>query len=158
MHWGDLVDIPDAPHKLNAAWEGFPESLANRLARCLSRTINLTVNTNSKMVELAPKLQPTRNRVVPGPRNDREPGVLFASLPFRLWQVLTESGMLISSSDLEHVRVRREDPETGQNREWVLDVRNEQSPGANFWVRNGDQIQVRDAVETGKDTGQAAKG
>ncbi len=61
--------------------------------------------------------------------------------PFWLKPVLLQSKLVLVSSDLSRVKVTRRDPATGQKREWVVDC-SEASPAPDFWLRDGDKIEV----------------
>jgi hypothetical protein len=61
--------------------------------------------------------------------------------PFMLWPVLEHSKLLLASSDLSRVTVKRRDGTTGKMHEWTVDCSNPHSP-PNFWLRDGDGIEV----------------
>jgi hypothetical protein len=56
---------------------------------------------------------------------------------------LTESKLLLASSDLAHIKLIRTDPATGQKRELIVDCRNN-APAPSVWLRDGDVIEVPD--------------
>jgi hypothetical protein len=66
---------------------------------------------------------------------------LFTAEPFMLWPVLENSKLLLASSDLSRMVVKRRDAATGKMHEWTVDC---SIPGLppKFWLRNGDVIEV----------------
>jgi hypothetical protein len=71
-----------------------------------------------------------------------EPAVsLLKFEPFMLWPVLKDSELLLASSDLSHIKVKRRDITTGKMHEWMVDCSNPQAP-PNLWLRDGDVIEV----------------
>lgn len=50
--------------------------------------------------------------------------------------------MLLSSSDLAHVKVIRHNPKTGQTREWILDCSHPRTQVNDLLLRDGDVIEV----------------
>jgi len=136
LQWGDVVEIPEADHPINAIWQGLPEEILATLKRCVERQVQLTVKGQTTNLLLS--LQTTQP---PGPVHDvnapkaRPPS--FALLP-----VLQSSGLLRASSDLSRVKVKRRDAATGQVYELVFDCSAASGPGPDFWLRNGDAIEV----------------
>jgi len=63
--------------------------------------------------------------------------------PLMLRPALENSKLLLASSDLSRIKVKRRDPATGKLREWTFDCSNPQSP-PDFWLRDGDAIEVPD--------------
>jgi hypothetical protein len=43
LRWGDLINVPESEHGLNAKWLGLPLEFTEAMARCLLRTISVTV-------------------------------------------------------------------------------------------------------------------
>ncbi len=43
LQWGDVVEIPEADHPINAIWQGLPEEILAGLRRCVDRHVLLTV-------------------------------------------------------------------------------------------------------------------
>jgi ankyrin repeat protein len=134
LQWGDVVELPEADHPINATWQGLPAEDLNLLQRCLTRGVALTVKGQTTNLVLLP--QTSR----PGPTTFGAYGRIEANVPqFSLWPVLIQSGFLRASSDLSRVRVRRRDPQTGQAYELVFDCA--KAP-PDFWLREGDAIDV----------------
>ncbi len=120
LEWGDVVEIPEADHPINAVWQGLPEAQFVKLQECLKREVQITVKGQKAKIALAPE-------------RGGEPR-------FMLVPVLNKSGLLRASSDLTRVKVRRHEPRTGQSYELVLDC--DVSIPPDLWLRDGDEIEV----------------
>ena len=156
LEWGNVVDIPEADHMLNAAWPGFSKTQLANLKKCLTRQVEIVINGQATKITLAPQIfnvtegeRPANLLIVGGSPidnisssafNGRQP-YIHAHMPFWLKPVLLQSKLLLTSSDLRHVKVTHRDPTTGQTREWVVDCA-EASPAPDFWLRDGDKIEV----------------
>ena len=77
---------------------------------------------------------------------ERGPTISVAHTPFWLKPVLLQSKLVLTSSDLRHVKVTRHDPATGQERQWVVDC-SEASPAPDLWLCNGDKIEVPEKTD-----------
>lgn len=119
LQWGDVVEIPEADHPINAAWQGLPEAQFVKLQKCLQREVQITVKEQKTKIPLAPE-------------RGGEPR-------FMLVPVLNQSGLLRASSDLSRVKVRRHDARTRQSYELVLDC---SDAAPDLWLRDGDEIGV----------------
>jgi hypothetical protein len=138
LQWGDVVDILEVDHPINATWEGLPEDTVAGLKHFLDRQVRLTVKGQTTNLLLSlPTTAPH------GPSGGRRLDSSTGTVPsFALLPVLKGSGLLRSSSDLSRVRVRRHDQATGQTYELVFDCSSSSGPGPNLWLRNGDEIEV----------------
>jgi N-acetylneuraminic acid mutarotase len=54
--------------------------------------------------------------------------------------VLLQSKLVLTSSDLHHVKVTRHNAPSGQQREWVVDCSGNNNPF--LWLRDGDKVEV----------------
>jgi ankyrin repeat protein len=137
LQWGDVVEIPEADHPINAIWQGLPEDILATLKRCVDRHVQLTVKGQTTNLLL---------RLQTGPPDVTEhgsDGTRLATPPsFSLLPMLHSSGLLRASSDLSRVRVKRRDATTGQVYELVFDCLNRSGPSPRFWLRNDDAIEV----------------
>src|SRR6202012_4913298 len=70
--------------------------------------------------------------------------VKITTQSFTLWAVLNDTQLLLSSSDLSHVTVKRRDAVTGKVHEWTVDCSNPDT-APDFWLRDGDEIEVPEA-------------
>jgi ankyrin repeat protein len=137
LQWGDVVDIPEQDHFVDARWERFPDAYYKAFQKCLERTVRVTIKGQTTNVVLTP----FRERGGANPWESRMAG-------FRLNRFLRGSGLLLSSSDVTRVKVRRTDPTTKQVRERFFDldqIQSQQQQGndANdLWLQDGDVIEV----------------
>ena len=124
LSWGDVVEIPEADHPLNATWPGFSkEELAN-LKKCLTRQVEIVVKGKATKVTLAPQISNVGDKdeataIVAagrarGYRGDNTEPFITAHTPFWLRPVLLQSKLVLISSDLSKVKVTRRDPATGR--------------------------------------------
>lgn len=128
LHWGDRVEIPETDHPLNEGWHGFSQNALNTFQTCLSRQIQVVVKGESHNLKLQPDIA-------------LGTGDVTVNRPFWILPVLRESNLLLTSSDLSHIKVTRRDATTGKTHEWTVDCSNPQSPPS-FWLRDGDVIEV----------------
>ncbi len=128
LEWGDLVEIRELEHPLNANWPGLGGTVATNIADCLGRTVSLVIKGRTNQIELNAKAS-------------KDNALFIDQDSFRLADVLQRSGLLLTTSDLSRVRVSRRDPLTSQTQEWTLD---ESKPDreTDFWLRDGDVIEV----------------
>jgi ankyrin repeat protein len=140
LEWGDLVEIRETEHPLGANWPGMDGRLATNIAACLGRTVEIVIKGRTNRVELRANPNVTGQTIGVG-------GVGFVNGfqvnhdSFRLVNVLQRSGLLLTSSDLARVRVRRRDPVTGQRQEWIIDETSRNAE-TDFWLRDRDVIEV----------------
>lgn len=136
LEWGDLIDIPEGEHRLDERWVGLRSEDRQSFANCLSRKVTISVKAKTNTVELvAPS-----NWVMPV--GESLPSRYQAAETFWLNQTVKRSGLLLTSSDLSRVAVRRLDIETGSSQEWAFDLTKEPSVGNDLWLRDGDVIEV----------------
>jgi hypothetical protein len=133
LQWGDIVEIPIADHVLNESWKGFPNSTLESFGKCLSRKVEIIVKGKNTPMTVAP-------RILVKPSLFPE---FAARVPFWIKPVLLNSKLLLASSDLSRIKVTRLDPATGQKQEYTLDC-SESKPAPDFWLRDGDTIEVPD--------------
>jgi hypothetical protein len=150
LRWGDVVEIPEADHPLNASWPGFSkEELAN-LKKCLTRQVEIVVKGQATKITLAPRISnfdgqeglSLAGRIGPrGFNGDTRELIITAQTPFWLKPVLLQTKLVLISSDLSRVKVTRRDPATGQQLEWVVDCSKSDS-APDLWLQDGDRIEV----------------
>ena len=133
LAWGDVVEIPESDHPLNQSWPGVSRADFATLKECLTRRVELFIKGQTTNITLVPD-----NRFVQTV-NTAEP--LIKKTACWIKPALQDSGLLLTSSDLSRVKVTHRDPTTGQTREWVVDCA-EASPAPDFWLRDGDKIEV----------------
>jgi uncharacterized protein len=146
LQFGDVVEIPEADHVINESWHGLSTNELFTLKNCLTRHLQITVNGQTTNLTIAPQVW----ELVPGSRDyplsslgaKMPPAVgLLKFEPFMLWPVLRDSKLLLASSDLSRITVKRRDATTAKTHEWTVDCSNPNSP-PNFWLRDGDVIEV----------------
>ena len=145
LQFGDVVEIPEANHVINERWPGLSTNELFTLKNCLMRHLQITVNGQMTNIIAAPQVL----ELVPGSREyplsslgakmPPEAGLLEFE-PFMLWPVLENSKLLLASSDLSCIKIKRRDV-TGKVREWTVDCSDSNSR-PNFWLRDGDVIEV----------------
>ena len=153
LEWGDVVEIPEADHPLNEKWPGFSRTELANLKNCLTRQVQIVINGQATNITVAPKIF--------DPGEGKNPTIV-ARTPFWLKPVLLQSKMVLTSSDLRHVKVTRHDPVTGQTHEWVVDCspaipapdrpfrdgdKIEVNLSPDLWLRNGDKIEVPEKAD-----------
>ena len=114
LAWGDLLEIPEADHPVEAEWGGLSEAAIETLSRAVSRRVTVVVQGESKTIALTL----TNGQAVPTlAGRERLPGSLPSFDPskdaFWLPGAVLASRMVRTSSDLSRVRVKRTDPRSG---------------------------------------------
>ena len=150
LRWGDVVEVPEADHPLNEKWKGFSSAELANLKKCLTRKVEIVVKGQATTYTLAPKITGLEGGreggtgvSVPGRLGELQFEPTIHNLtPFWLRPVLLESKLVLISSDLSRVKVTRRDPATGQNREWVVDCSKGGEAAPDFWLQDGDRIEV----------------
>jgi ankyrin repeat protein len=159
LEWGDVVEIPEADHPLNESWPGFSTVELANLRQCLARQVEIVINGQATNITLAPQISGVGKEkeaatfaaaANPGSleammRAQQRPSIV-ANTPFWLKPALLQSKLVLTSSDLRHVKVTRHGPITGQERQWVVDC-SEASPAPDLWLCNGDKIEVPEKAD-----------
>jgi ankyrin repeat protein len=167
LRWGDVVEIPEADHPLNEKWPGFSAVELANLKKCLTRQVEIVISGQATNITLAPQISGVGNEKeaasagsATGMSEDAgiiarmmarrggrptEPFIV-AHTPFWLKPVLLQSRLVLTSSDLRHVKVTRHDAASGQERQWVVDC-SEASPAPDLWLCNGDKIEVPEKTD-----------
>ena len=124
LKWGDLVEIPERDHPLDAAYEGAPKGLVNLWTNCLTRTVEFRIRGETRSVKLSLKADQ---------RTYQD--------PFSLNGALRQPSLLRTTSDLRNLRIERRGPTGVQT--WNIDGSDAEIT-ASFWLRDGDRIEVPD--------------
>ena len=95
LQWGDVVEIPETDHPINAVWQGLPEETLARLKDLVDCHVQLTVKGQTTNLLLS--LQTTEP---PGTLSSSEAIRTGKPPTFFLLPVLYGSGLLRASSDL----------------------------------------------------------
>jgi ankyrin repeat protein len=143
LHWGDIVEIPEADHPVADQWKGLGASAWTNLIRCISRTVTIAINGQASNLRLAPVFVENTNEyasIFVEADVLEHGGISIRPEACMLRPVLDQSKRVRFSSDLSRVKVTRLDPKTRKKREWTLDCTGA-SPAA-LWLRDGDVIEV----------------
>ena len=124
LKWGDLVELPERDHPLDAAYEGAPKGLVNLWTNCLTRTVEFRIRGETQSVKLS----------LAAKKNESQD-------PFSLNGALSRPSLLRSTSDLRNLRIERRGPAGVQT--WNIDG-SDAEVTASFWLRDGDRIEVPD--------------
>lgn len=139
LEWGDLVEIRETEHPLNATWPGLDGKLATNFSRCLERSVSIVIKGGTNRVELRAKAG--FEGQIFGPDGRHLNGFHISHESFRLAEALQRSGLLLTSSDLARVKVARRNAQTGQRREWIVNAVNPNNE-TDLWLQDGDVIEV----------------
>ena len=127
LNWGDVVELPELDHKVGEYWVGLSQPIRDTLKKCLERNVQIIVNGKITTVVLEPNLSPAP--ILPAldqlhasaplevPRIDASGKTEVSS--FWLSDVLRGARVLLASSDLTGVKVKRTDSATGKT-EWLV--------------------------------------
>ena len=152
LEWGDVVEIPERDHKLNEQWQGLSYQVLDSLQRCVKRTVDIIVKGQSTKVTLIPSATPAipgtapsfqtrlQQIVATAPKGDATRNVPVLQNCW-LSHVVRNANVLLSSSDLSRVQVKRVDLVTKQTREFVFNLE-QAEPRNDLWLRDGDVIEV----------------
>ncbi len=138
LEWGDVIEFPEADHKVNEKWNGFPKELLEMLPKCLARNVSISVKGETKAITIAPKL-----RTLVSSSQNGQPIEWWGADGFFFWldNVVSSSGLLRTSSDRTRVKVKRVNPETKQSQEMIFNLE-KPDPQSNLWLREGDAIEI----------------
>jgi len=143
LKFGDVVEIPETDHGLNDQWMGLSTNQLLTLSHCLTRHLQITVNGVTTNIIVKPQMTSNPIAGVTWPSQHISWNV-EPQQQLMLWPVLDDTGLLLSSSDLSRVTVKRRDVVTGKTHKWTVDCSDfQKEPG--FWLRDGDEIDVPEA-------------
>jgi ankyrin repeat protein len=170
LEWGDIVEVAVKDHLVDEKWLNYPNEILEKLGRWQIRRVDCIIKGQTNKVWLSPRLHPTQTSSLIesigkqfaniGVTNistiSENPKVIrlelrgaqgATTLPivrnYQLNWALRNAGILLASSDLTRVTVKRIDPITKQPLEMVFDI-NEARPETDLWLRDGDMIIVPD--------------
>jgi hypothetical protein len=138
LEWGDIVEIRETDHPIDASWNGLSKNELTTLKKCLTRTVEIRIKGTATKVTLGPEV------------SDSGFGANLAQVrfnaPFMIRPVLFESKLLQISSDLGSVKVKRTIP--GQKDPARFTVNCEDPRNApDLWLRDGDVIEVPEKAQ-----------
>lgn len=147
LEWGDLIELPEKDHVMNAGWQGLASSVRATLLQCLRKEVQIVVKGQTNRVALVPLLvehqyawPPTAQILTPNvpPGGSYEPAPATTLTVQRLNDVVRGANVIRSSSDLTRVKVLRSG---GERWEKVFDLTNTDKT-SDLWLRDGDVIEV----------------
>ena len=161
LKFGDVVEIPETDHVLNEESTGLTTNQLVALAHCLTRHLQITINGMTTNITVGPQVEvfpiDDQESISAAQRAQtaqlaQSPGAVQVSFggrsminlapqTFMLWPVLDDNQLLLSSSDLSHVTVKRRDAAAGRIHQWTLDC-SKPDTAPYFWLRDGDEIEV----------------
>jgi hypothetical protein len=125
LEFGDVVNIPERDHSLGDTDSGLGNQTMYNMAVCLAGSVELIVRDQKVTLPV-------------GTLGD-------SSYVARFLNAQPARNIMLSSSDIAHVKVTRRDPKTGQTRAWIVNCSSSPfQPGPDLRLRNGDIIEVPD--------------
>ncbi|MDB6063834.1 MAG: Ankyrin repeat-like protein [Pedosphaera sp.] len=148
LEWGDVVEIPELDHNVAQAWDGLSSQFKEMLTKCVERTVDFSVKGEITKVTLVPNLPTFSGRIAPF---TNQPRSLFSPVSegspvtrlttFWLNGVVPGAHVILASSDLTRVKVKRVDPSTRKAEEMIFNLEQKNS-NSNLWLRDGDVIEI----------------
>jgi ankyrin repeat protein len=143
LQWGDIVEIPEADHKIEAQWRGLSKEAATTLVKCLQRNVEIRVKEQTIRVTLVP--EPPFAGEFKDQFNfpDPNPGAADVRVhsSSHLNFVVRHTNVILASSDLTRVKVRRTDPASGKKTEMTFNLE-KTDPETDLWLKDGDVIEL----------------
>ncbi len=140
LNWGDIVELPELDHNVSENWEGLSQPIRETLKKCLERHVEIIVKGTTNRVTLAPN--PPTGRLPPRQTTLEAEAAARAKLPcFWLSDVVSGAKVLLASSDLTGVKVKRVDQATGKT-EWLVFNLEKIDEHSDLWLQDGDVIEV----------------
>ncbi len=164
LEWGDIVEIPESDHPINQQWSGLDHNLAETLAECLKREVQIIVKGKTNLVSLSPTIMlgsspPPAFTTIAAPMNIQFPdGASSVPEPkknlstFALYEVVFGADVLRASSDITRIVVKRSSPGQLKSQEWTFNLE-KRDPANTFLLQDGDLIEIPEknaAVEATK--------
>lgn len=152
LEWGDEVRLPEADHLVQEPWEGLSEEVRKAFQNHLKRQVKVNIKDQVHGLILVPTMQlrPSPGKAVTEKsRVDLLDISVATSKPtnqvdvadFWIGTALQQAKILRASSDQSRITVKRGDPETGQDREFIVDLTKADQKDV-LWLRDGDLIEI----------------
>lgn len=145
LEWGDLIELPEQDHVVNAGWPGLASTARATFLQCLRKQVQIIVKGQTNVVVLMPPLAENRwgqpggiPMASPFPVGQPEPVPATSLTVQRLNDVVRGANVIRSSSDLTRVKVIRSG---GERWEKVFDL-TQTDKTSDLWLRDGDVIEV----------------
>lgn len=142
---------------MNEQWKGLSPKATEALQKCSTRKVQLVVKGRTSDLTLNLFLEPGAGLIVPGQppsspqTSEQQQRLARLGVPettplnsvstFRLKEVLYDSNLLLTSSDITRVKVTRNDSSTKEKKGMVLNLE-QTDPKTDLWLRDGDVIEV----------------
>ena len=146
LKWGDVIEIPETDHKINETWLGLDDAVGDALAKCLRRQIEIVVKGQATRFTLLPRVpiyekRPNYSHMTfhfPSPASSAtDKQVRY----FSLSDVVHDANVILASSDLTQVKVRRTDTATGKKTEMTFNLE-KTDPETDLLLKDGDVIEI----------------
>lgn len=144
LHWGDVVEIPEADHNVNDRWTGLSEPVRETLKKCLEHPVQITIKGHPISVNIAAQASyititngATYHHGPSLSKNTERPQVLSPWLR----EVVNKANVVLASSDLTRVKVTRTDPGTHKTESAVFNLEQD-LPNNRLLLRDGDVIEI----------------
>jgi ankyrin repeat protein len=152
LQWGDIVEIPEADHNVNEVWLGLADPVQQMLKSCLGGHVAIVVKGRTNEATLAPYFFALNTIMVIPETVGQNPRWMSALangvippkpeiVSFWLYDVVQAADVLLTSSDLSRVKVRRVDPTSRKTVEMIFNLEKD-DPQNKLWLRDGDVIEV----------------
>ena len=149
LQFGDVVEIPEADHPLSVSWTGLPATILGELKKCLERTVEINVKGKTTKVNLYPsnKTYPSVLEAIISTNNGVTTEARKKVDSFWLEPVLRTANVLLASSDLTRVKIKRTDPATKKVSGIIFNCTRPEGnisgqAAPDFWLQDGDVIEV----------------
>lgn len=138
LEWGDVVEIPEADHALSADWQ-MPHPALLALKQRLDRTVRIVIKGQTNEITLGLAIKVEAGKVTR----------MSQGAPLTLYAALNRPGLLLASSDLARVQVRRLDPITRESGLLAFDF-TQLNSDPDLWLVEGDLIEVPEKPALGR--------
>lgn len=148
LKWGDVVEIPEADHKVNEHWDGLDETVRATLKKCLQSKVDIVVKGQTNQVTLTADAPFYVNGQVSWHGYGAGSSPRTALATFWLSDVVHLANVILYSSDLTRVKVKRTSPQTQKTEEMVFNLEGtafipgRSASGSGLWLRDGDVIEI----------------
>ncbi|MFN7138109.1 MAG: ankyrin repeat domain-containing protein [Limisphaerales bacterium] len=156
LQWGDLIEIPALDYRIHEQWK-WPSHWAANLKICSRRRVEVIVKgTRTPFIIQSQLNVSTIGTGKPAITTDA-PSAEVLSHKWSTYLV-QNSGLLLASSDVTRIKVRRTNPRTGETAEFEVNTQIN-SPPNDLWLMEGDVIEIPDrdpnAPQTQSATGRS---
>lgn len=143
LKWGDIVEVAEMDHKVSEVYMGLTEPIKATLSKCLAREVEIVVKGEMTKVKLIPDLSDARTggHVKVNLFSRSRPGYIVEKPSFWLDNVVHSANVILASSDLTRVKVKRVERGSGKMKEMVFNLE-KMEPNSDLWLEDGDVIEI----------------